>query len=100
MEEMITHPSWMQQVIDSLDKDVYLTFDLDVLDPSIMPSTGTPEPGGLDWYSAIGLIRKVVKQRNLIGFDIVELCPNKYNKAPDFLAAKLLYKTLSYIYNK
>jgi agmatinase len=100
MEKMITNQSWVQQVIDTLARDVYLTFDLDVLDPSIMPSTGTPEPGGMDWYTAISLIRQVVLQRNLVGFDIVELCPEKHNKAPDFLAAKLLYKTLSYIYNK
>jgi len=100
MEEMIKDPAWKQQVVETLGRDVYLTFDLDVLDPSIMPSTGTPEPGGMDWYTTLGLIRAVVKQRNLVGFDLVELCPDKHNKAPDFLAAKLLYKILSYIFIK
>jgi agmatinase len=84
MDKMMKDPIWMQQVIETLGRDVYLTFDLDVLDPSIMPSTGTPEPGGMDWYTALGLIRKVVQQRNLVGFDIVELCPDTHNKAPDF----------------
>lgn len=100
MEEMLQGTAWIQKVVDTLDRDVYLTFDLDVLDPSIMPSTGTPEPGGMDWYAALGLIREVVRQRNLVGFDIVELCPDEHNKAPDFLAAKLLYKILSYIFKK
>lgn len=100
MEEMLQGTAWIQKIVDTLDRDVYLTFDLDVLDPSIMPSTGTPEPGGMDWYAALELIREVVKQRNMVGFDVVELCPDKHNKAPDFLAAKLLYKILSYIYRK
>jgi agmatinase len=98
MEELINGTEWMDKVTDTLGRDVYLTFDLDVLDPSIMPSTGTPEPGGMDWYTALALIKKVVRQRNLVGFDIVELCPDDHNKAPDFLAAKLLYKTLSYVF--
>jgi agmatinase len=61
-----------------------------------MPSTGTPEPGGLDWYTVLELLRKVTEQKELAGFDIVELCPDKHNRAPDFLAAKLLYKILTY----
>ena len=87
---------WMSQSIKQLSQNVYISIDLDVFDPSIMPSTGTPEPGGLDWYMVLKFLRKVAKKRNIVGFDVVELCPNKNNKAPDFLAAKLIYKLLSY----
>ena len=86
---------WIEQVIPKLTENVYLTIDLDVFDPSIMPATGTPEPGGLGWYDVIALIRAACSQRNLVGFDIVELCPHEHLWASDFLAAKLLYKTLT-----
>jgi agmatinase len=79
---------------------VYITVDLDVFDPSIMPSTGTPEPGGLDWYLATKFLKEIFKNKNVLGFDLVELAPIKDNKAPDFLAAKLYYKMLSYKFNK
>jgi agmatinase len=69
--------------------------DLDVLDPAVMPSTGTPEPGGLGWYQLLELIRLVCRQRELAGCDVVELAPSD-NRAPDFLAAKLVYKLLAY----
>lgn len=91
---------WFDKAISRLNKNVYITVDLDVFDPSIMPSTGTPEPGGLLWYDAISFLKKVIEERNVVGFDVVELCPNKYNKSPDFLAAKLIYKLLSYIFSK
>jgi len=68
-----------------------------VFDPSILPSTGTPEPGGLTWYPILKLLRKVCSAKNVVGFDIVELRPQQQNKAPDFMAAKLLYKILNYI---
>lgn len=87
--------NWISQVIDKLSNNVYIDIDLDVFDPSIMPSTGTPEPGGLDWYQVVRLLKAVSDNRNIIGFDVVELCPTR-NKAPDFLAAKLIYKLLSY----
>ncbi|MBU0979742.1 MAG: agmatinase [Nanoarchaeota archaeon] len=87
---------WEDKVVEALSENVYITIDLDVFDPSIMPSTGTPEPGGLDWYEVTGLLKKVADKRNIIGFDVVELCPNPGNKSPDFLAAKLIYKALSY----
>ncbi len=87
---------WMNDVVERLSDNVYITIDLDVFNPSIMPSTGTPEPGGLDWYSVTELLKKVVERKNVIGFDVVELCPNNKNKAPDFLAAKLIYTVLSY----
>jgi agmatinase len=87
---------WMAQVIRRLARDVYLTVDLDAFDPSIMPSTGTPEPGGLLWYPVLRLLRRVFRERHVVGFDLVELCPSEHNRGPDFLAAKLLYTLLSY----
>ncbi len=90
---------WIDKVISVLSPKVYLSIDLDVFDPSIMSSTGTPEPGGLSWYDVLDLIRKVDEKLEIVGFDVVELCPNKYNKAPDFMAAKLIYKILSYRFN-
>ena len=95
-KDIYDNRDWIDKVVGLLGDDVYMTIDLDVFDPSIMPSTGTPEPGGLLWYDVLELFKRVVAQKNLVGFDVVELCPNKYNKAPDFLAAKLIYKLLSY----
>jgi len=94
--DIFTNKNWIEKVLSKLSQNVYVTIDLDVFDPSIMPSTGTPEPGGLLWYDVLGLMRTVFETRNVIGFDIVELCPDERNKAPDFLAAKLIYKLLSY----
>ncbi|SEE22047.1 agmatinase [Tenacibaculum sp. MAR_2010_89] len=94
--EMATNEYWMDDVIDQLTGNVFITFDLDALDPSIMPSTGTPEPGGLFWYETLEFLQKVFKAKNVVGFDIVELCPNPSEKSSDFLAAKLYYKMLSY----
>lgn len=91
---------WMDKAISQMTEKVYITLDLDVFDPSIMPSTGTPEPGGMTWYPVINFLKKVFEEREVVGFDIVELAPNPNNKAPDFLAAKLYYKMLSYKYLK
>jgi len=85
-----------EKAISELSDNVYITIDLDVFDPSIMSSTGTPEPGGLLWYDVLGLLREVCSRKNIVGFDVVELCPDPRNKAPDFMAAKLIYKLLSY----
>ncbi len=87
---------WIDRVVPLLTENVYLTIDLDVFDPSIMPATGTPEPGGMNWYEAIDLIAALCRHKNLVGFDIVELCPREHLWASDFLAAKLLYKILTY----
>jgi agmatinase len=87
---------WIDSAVSLLTDNVYITIDLDVFDPSIMPSTGTPEPGGLGWYEVLDLLRPVFHKTNVVGFDVVEMCPNKSNKAPDFLAAKLIYKLISY----
>jgi len=85
-----------KKIIASLSRDVYLTFDVDALDPSIMPSTGTPEPGGLGWYEVLDLIKQVAKTKKIIGADIVELSPLPGLVFPDFLAAKLAYKIIGY----
>ncbi|RZT95899.1 agmatinase [Ancylomarina subtilis] len=95
-EDIYGTDEWMQKSIDMMGEKVYITFDLDALDPSIMPATGTPEPGGLDWNTTIRYLRKVFEQKNVLGFDLVELAPIKGNKAPEFLVAKLYYKMLSY----
>lgn len=95
-EDIFGQSDWMQQSIDQLTEQVYLTIDLDVFDPSIMPATGTPEPGGMQWNTCIKYLRKVFEQKNVVGFDIVELAPIDGLKAPNFLAAKLYYKLLSY----
>ncbi|MFH1841411.1 MAG: agmatinase [Candidatus Nealsonbacteria bacterium] len=87
----------IDKIISTLKEKVYLTFDLDALDPSIMPSTGTPEPGGLGWYEVLKLIKEVAEKRKIIGFDLVELDPIPGLAAPDFLAAKLVYKIINYI---
>ena len=84
------------KAIDMLSENVYITIDLDVLDPSLMPSTGTPEPGGPEYFELIHFLRDVIKNRNVVGFDVVELCPSEGNKAPDFVAAKIIYQLLSY----
>lgn len=95
--EVVRSDKYVEKAAQSLTENVYVTLDLDVFDPSIMPSTGTPEPGGLSWYQVIGLLRAVSEQKTIVGFDITELCPGE-NKAPDFLAAKLIYKFLSYVF--
>lgn len=86
----------VQQIIDTLDQNVYLTIDLDSFDPSIMPSTGTPEPGGLSFEQVTGLIKAVGQQRKIVGFDIVEMSPIPGISFPQFLAAKLAYKIIGY----
>ncbi|WP_047418399.1 agmatinase [Cellulophaga sp. Hel_I_12] len=94
--DMVNDEYWMDKVIDLMTGNVFITFDLDAFDPSILPATGTPEPGGLFWYETLDFLKKVFEEKNVVGFDIVELCPNKNDKSSDFLAAKLYYKMLSY----
>ena len=98
--EMAIDDSWMDSAIDQMTDNVFITFDLDAFDPSILPSTGTPEPGGLLWYETIDFLKQVFAEKNVVGFDIVELCPNAIDKSSDFLAAKLYYKMLSYKFQK
>ncbi|MFH1753109.1 MAG: agmatinase [Candidatus Omnitrophota bacterium] len=89
-------PNWKEKIRDALTEDVYLSIDLDVFDPSIMPSVGTPEPGGMGWYEVLDLIRYMIQYKNIVGMDVVELCPIQQMIAPDFLAAKLIYRILGY----
>jgi agmatinase len=88
--------SWIGRVLAALPDEVYVTVDLDVFDPAIMAATGTPEPGGLDWYRALDVLRAVARAKKIVGFDVVELSPMPGNVAPDFLAAKLVYRLLGY----
>ena len=94
--DMAQDEFWMDAAIELMTDNVYITIDLDGFDPSICPGTGTPEPGGLMWYESLEFFRKVFEQKNVVGFDIVELCPNEVEKSSDFLAAKLYYKLLTY----
>ena len=87
---------WIGRVLAALPEEVYVTVDLDVFDPAIMPATGTPEPGGLDWYRALDVLRRVARSKRIVGFDVVELSPMPGNVAPDFLAAKLVYRLIGY----
>ncbi len=87
-------------ILDKLGEFVYITFDVDALDPSIMPATGTPEPGGMDWQTSIGILKKVCANRTIIGFDVVELAPIAGFHAPNFLVAKLVYKIIGFVAQK
>jgi len=87
---------WAKQVVATLSDDVYITFDVDALDPAIMPSTGTPEPDGLTYHEAIEVVREVVRSgRRIVGLDVVELAPVKHVTHPDLTTARLIYKILN-----
>jgi agmatinase len=87
--------SWMDGVVDLLTDHVYVTIDLDAFDPSVLPATGTPEPGGLGWYPVNRLLRRVARAATVVGFDVVELLPVPGQHASDFTAAKLVYRFLA-----
>lgn len=89
------YQDWQKEVVNSLKENVFITFDVDALDPSLLPATGTPEPGGLFWDETINLIKSIGKEKNIVGFDVVELAPQKGNPSSDFLTAKLVYKILN-----
>ena len=95
-KDIYNNKKWIKKAIKKLKKKVYLTIDLDVFDPSLFPSTGTPEPGGLFWYDVIEFMYELFKSREVVGIDLVELCPNEQNKSSDFIASKLLYTLLTY----
>jgi agmatinase len=95
-DDIHTGDAWMDQVMDRLGEDVYISFDVDGFDPALVPSTGTPEPGGLQWYPVLKLLRRVFAERNVIAADVVELAPIPGLAAPDFLVAKLVYKMIGY----
>ena len=95
-DEIQGRVGWIEEVVDALGDDVYITFDVDGLDPSLVPTTGTPEPGGLLWYDATALLRRVFETRNVVAADVVELAPAAGQPAPEFLVAKLVYKMIGY----
>ena len=95
-KDVVKREGWIEEMISHLSQHVYITLDLDALNPGIMPSVGTPEPGGLDWHELLNIVRKVAENRNIVGFDVMELCPIPGLIAPDFLAAKLVYKMIGY----
>jgi agmatinase len=99
-KDCVTGRAWIDSVIGKLSDRIYITLDLDVFDPAIVPSTGTPEPGGLLWYDVLALLKAVCANCQVVGFDVVELCPNPLVKTPDFLAAKLVYQLLSLEFSK
>ncbi len=97
--DILETPMWKDKVSNALSENVYITIDLDVFDPCIAPAVGTPEPGGIGWYEVLDLLREVAKDKKIVGFDVVELCPIKGQVASDFLAAKLLYRLLGYVFS-
>ena len=96
-EDIIKNPKLTSDISSKLTKNIYISFDVDALDPSIMSATGTPEPGGLDWYQALDILKTATKGRNVVGFDICELSPSWGPHSCSFTAAKLVYKIIGYI---
>ncbi len=92
------NPELWGDILSQLGANVYVSIDLDVFDPSLMPSVGTPEPGGVGWDDVLSLLKSVALKRNIVGFDIMELMPIPQLVAPDFFAARLVYKLLAYIF--
>jgi agmatinase len=99
-DDIHTGDGWMDDVISRLGEDVYISFDVDGFDPSLVPSTGTPEPGGLQWYPVLKLLRRVFAEKTVHAVDIVELAPIPGLAAPDFLVAKLIYKMIGYRFER
>lgn len=97
-KDIVGRVEWIDEVVASLTEAVYLTIDVDGLDPSIIPTTGTPEPGGLMWYDVVRLIERVARRRCIVGMDVTELSTSPDNNSPSFLTAKLIYKTLGYVF--
>lgn len=89
-----------EKIENQLKNNVYISFDVDAFDPSIMPSTGTPEPGGMFWYEVTDILSRVCTDKNIVGVDVIELSPIKGQNAPDFMVAKLVYKIMGYISNQ
>ncbi len=98
--DIVGKTNWIDEAIDSLTENVYLTIDIDGLDPGIVPTTGTPEPGGLGWYETLTLIRKLAARKRVVGMDLVEYSYFENYDSPAFLCAKLVYKSLAYIFDK
>lgn len=99
-KDIVGRTDWIDAAVDSLTEKVYLTIDIDGLDPSLVPTTGTPEPGGLGWYETLALIRKLSEKRSVVGMDLVEFSKTDNSDAPAFLCSKLVYKSLAYIFQR
>lgn len=98
-KDIVGRTDWIEEAVANLTDDVYLTIDVDGFDPSLIPTTGTPEPGGLGWYEVVRLIKKAAETRRIVGMDVTELSTQPGNNSPSFLTAKLIYKTLGYIFS-
>lgn len=94
--EEMRRPGWVEKAVEGLRDNVYVTFDVDFFDPSLVPATGTPEPGGGDWWQALDLVRAVFRERNVVGADVVELAPRAGDRASAVVAAKLVHKMIGY----
>jgi agmatinase len=89
-------PAWMTRIVHALGEKVYISIDLDGIDPAVMPAVGTPEPGGLSWRELLALMKMVMAKKTVVAADVVELCPIPGFVAPNFLAARLVYKLIGY----
>jgi agmatinase len=98
--DIVGRDDWWDDAIEGLTENVYLTIDIDGLDPSLVSATGTPEPGGLGWYETVGLIRTLARKRNVVGMDLTEYSYVEGHNASAFLCAKLIYKTLGFVFEK
>src|SRR6267142_2203620 len=98
--DIVGRDDWWDEAVDGLTENVYLTIDIDGLDPSLVSATGTPEPGGLGWYETIGLIRTLAKKRNVVGMDLTEYSYVEGFDASAFLCSKLIYKTLAFVFER
>ena len=92
-----SNPGWQNEIVNTLGDKVYITIDADGFDPSVIPNVGTPEPGGLQWFETLDLLKKVCRQKEVVGFDIVEVAPKPESIISEFTLAKLLYRMLGYL---
>jgi agmatinase len=99
-KDIVGRNDWWDEAVDGLTENVYLTIDIDGLDPSLVSATGTPEPGGLGWYETIGLIKTLARKKNIVGMDLTEYSYVEGQSASAFLCAKLIYKTLAFVFEK
>jgi agmatinase len=96
MSDLASKKACIDQIVDSLSEDVYVTIDVDVLDPSIMPAVGTPEPDGMSWRQVLDIVESVALHKHVVGFDLMEYCPAEGPRSCAFLLAKLAYKLIGY----
>ncbi|MCX5716319.1 MAG: agmatinase [Candidatus Omnitrophica bacterium] len=97
--DILDDAMWKDKVAQLLSKNVYISIDLDVFDPALVPAVGTPEPGGIGWYELLEFLYSIIMEKNVVGMDVVELRPLADQPASDFLAAKLIYRLLGYLYS-